>query len=236
MIRKSWAVLALGSTVALYGGVSIAYPPAYDYLAPRWARLLLKILRIKLHIHGLEYLKGNTPAIFVMNHESALDPVAVMAALPVRHRSLAKKELFNLPILGWIMTLVRHIPVDRQNPRRAVDVINRITHEVIQRKISLVVSPEGTRSRDGQLGQFKKGAFRLAERYNLPLIPITILGAGECLPTKTLELRPGIIEVYLGQPIHLSDFPSMTDCIEYIRQKMIAAKAHHLARKGEKDV
>lgn len=223
-MKKELTILTVGSTLALYGGISIAYPPAYDYLAPRWARLLLKTLRIRLKIEGLENIRHNLPAVFVMNHESALDPVVLMAALPVRLRSLAKKELFNLPMLGWVMTLVRHIPVDRQNPKRAVDVINRAAREIVHRKISLFVSPEGTRSRDGELGRFKKGAFRLAERFNLPIIPVTIMGAGKCLPSKTLDLRPGTIEVHIDKAIRLEEFPSLEACIEHVRGKMAALK------------
>jgi 1-acyl-sn-glycerol-3-phosphate acyltransferase len=159
-----------------------------------------------------------------MNHESALDPVVIMAGLPVKLRSLAKKELFSLPVLGWVMTLTRHIPVDRQNPKRAIDVVNRAAKEIIRRKISIFISPEGTRSKNGELGQFKKGAFRLAERFDLPIIPVTILGAGKCLPTKTLQLRPGVIDLFVDKAIRIQDFAHIDECINYVRQRMLSLK------------
>jgi len=189
--------------------------------------MLLQLLGIKVRIFGLQNIKNKNSKVVIMNHESALDIPILTAALPLSIRFMAKKELFRIPLFGWAINLARHIPIDRRNPRKAIAVINRVSDELIRQRYSIVVSPEGTRSYDGKIAPFKKGAFRLAEIHRLPILPVLILGARYCVPNKRLSINPGIVEVHIENEVHLSDYPNMKACISDLRDQMITQKEHY---------
>jgi 1-acyl-sn-glycerol-3-phosphate acyltransferase len=162
-----------------------------------------------------------------MNHESALDIPIMMAALPLRIRFMAKKELFKIPLFGWIINLARHIPIDREHPRRAISTINKVSRELIHQNYCIVVSPEGRRSYDGRIAPFKKGAFKLAERYKLPILPVLILGARHCVPNKKISIVPGSVEVYIEPEVQIDSYPNLTACVEDLHQRMSTQKERY---------
>ncbi len=231
MFRNMLAFLSLILSTTALGGLSIAFPPSHNLIMRHWSRGLLFLLGVKLRVAGTRNIKSRGSHIIIMNHESALDIPIIMAAVPLRSRFMAKKELFRIPLFGWVINLARHIPIDRANPRRAIVAINRISKNLIHQRLSIVVSPEGTRSYDGKIAPFKKGAFRLAEKYNLPILPVTILGARHCVPNKRLSIKPGIVEVYINPPVTITDYHSLNDCIDALRQKMIRQKEAYELRK-----
>jgi len=232
MIRNIFAVFWIVLSTTLLGSLSIAFPPSHNILMRKWSQMILQLLGIRLKVYGLENIRAKSSKVIIMNHESALDVPILMAALPLRIRFMAKKELFRIPLFGWAINLARHIPIDRTNPRKAIDAINRISVELIRQQYCIAVSPEGRRSYDGKIAPFKKGAFRLAERHNLPIVPVVILGARHCVPNKKLSVIPGKIEVHIGKVVHLNEYSSLTDCIEDLHQKMSDRKeAYEKSRK-----
>lgn len=166
-----------------------------------WTWLLLRLGGITLKIAGEKNIDAGRSYIFMVNHQSNVDiPVLVQALGRFQLRWIAKKELLRVPFFGWAMWATKHITVDRADPADAVRSLER-AKEKIAGGISVVVFPEGTRSRDGRLLRFKKGGFLLAVKAQTPIVPVTINGSGAVLPSGAWRLRPGSIEVAIGKPI-----------------------------------
>ena len=156
-----------------------------------WARWIIWSTGIDYEIMGLENIKQDKQYIFMSNHESALDILFGIACLPCNIVFLAKKELFKIPVFGWAMLAAGSIKIDRKNPERAKKSINNAVETFIQATFSTIIFPEGTRSDAGELLPFKKGGFILAIRSKLPVVPVTILGAGDILPKGSFVFKKG---------------------------------------------
>ena len=122
--------------------------------------------------------------IFASNHESVLDIWVLFAIIPRSFRFIAKQELFRMPIFGWYMRIGGHIPVDRSNRQRAVASLSQ-AGEAVRAGTSIVVFPEGTRSRTGRIQAFKKGPFVVAQQAGVPIVPIAISGSASLARPKT---------------------------------------------------
>jgi 1-acyl-sn-glycerol-3-phosphate acyltransferase len=140
------------------------------------------------------------PAIYAANHASAIDIWAAVAAIPRGVRFVAKSEMFRWPVFGWYMTVGGHVPVDRRDHARAVASLAKAAVRV-RNGTSLIVFPEGTRSREESLLPFKKGAFAIALKTGLPIVPVSISGGLAILPRGLLAIRPGTIVIRYGAPI-----------------------------------
>ena len=171
-----------------------------------WNNWVLWSTGVKINVEGLERLDSNKQYIFIGNHESALDIPVAVASLPFNVVFLAKKELFTIPLFGWGMSAAGMIKVDRQNRDRAKRSVNSAIEALKKRNISIIMYPEGTRSFTSELLPFKKGAFILAIRSGLPIVPITISGAREIAPKNTLRLHKGEINFIVGKPVSTSDY------------------------------
>jgi 1-acyl-sn-glycerol-3-phosphate acyltransferase len=169
-----------------------------------WTWLILRIAGISLKIRGLENIDPGQQYIFMVNHQSNIDiPVVVQSLANFQLRWIAKKELLWVPLFGWAMWATKHITVDRSDRTDAVKSLERAKQRIAA-GISVVVFPEGTRSRDGKLSRFKKGGFLLAVQTGKNIVPITINGSGKVLPSGDWRLRPGTIEVIVEKPIMTS--------------------------------
>jgi 1-acyl-sn-glycerol-3-phosphate acyltransferase len=134
------------------------------------------------------------------NHQSYMDIPAVFGYLPVQFRIIAKESLFNVPFMGWHLTRAGNIPINRSNRREAMRSI-RSAAERIRQGTSVVVFPEGTRSHDGVLREFKAGSFKLAATAGVPIVPITIVGTCRVLERDSLIFNAGDVEVYIGEQV-----------------------------------
>jgi 1-acyl-sn-glycerol-3-phosphate acyltransferase len=160
------------------------------------------------------------PVIFASNHESALDIWVLFRTLPRGFRFIAKQELFRLPVFGWYLKMGGHIPVDRSNRARAVASL-RHAGEAVRSGTSLVVFPEGTRSRNGRVQPFKKGPFVVAQEAGVPVIPVAISGSGAITPSKVIAVYPGRIRVAAGDPILPADYPDKEALLAAVRRQVI---------------
>lgn len=166
-----------------------------------WAPIVLKICGAKLEVVGETNLNSSSPAVYVMNHQSIIDiPAAFIACAPIELRFVAKRELAWVPLLGFYMKATEMIFVDRGKSAKAHASLRRAA-ELIQRGTSIIAFPEGTRSREGKLLPFRKGAFLLAHQASVPIVPIAIAGADQVVPPDSIRLRPGRITVCIGKPI-----------------------------------
>lgn len=161
------------------------------------------------------------PAIYVSNHESALDVWSLFCSIPRNLRFVAKTELFRIPIFGWYLKLARFVEVDRKNHARAVASLKK-GGEIVRSGISLIAFPEGTRSPDGRVQPFKKGPFVLAMEAGVPVVPVAIVGAAGLNPKKRLQVRPGTIHVVVGEPVSPRHFSSKDELLREVRGRIIA--------------
>src|SRR5512144_1925607 len=161
------------------------------------------------------------PLIFACNHESALDIWVAFKVLPRSFRFVAKQELFRLPVFGWYMRLGEHIPVDRGNHVHALQSLRR-AGEAVRAGTSLVVFPEGTRSKDGRILPFKKGPFVVAMEAGVPVVPVAISGSGRVTPKDAIAVVPGTIRVAVGEPVDPHAFADKEALIAEVRERVVA--------------
>ena len=177
-----------------------------------WAQRLLTLVRLRVQVvnpHGIEIPRGR-PCILMSNHSSLYDIPLVFAALPGSIRMLTKKELFRVPIWGRGLKAGEFIAIERTNREQALRDL-AAARDKMASGIVLWVAPEGTRSRDGELGSFKKGGFMLALETGATILPIGIRGAREVLPAKTLRFElDRVAEVRIGRPVEASVYTLAT--------------------------
>jgi len=165
-----------------------------------WARIQLLVSGVRVKVKGLEHLDKESPHIYMSNHQGSYDIFALLSCLPVQFRWIAKKELFAIPIFGWAMRAANYISIDRSGKRKALESIERAANK-IRGGVSVVVFPEGTRSRNGSLQPFKRGGFTLAIKSGVPIIPITINGSWDVMPRDSMRVQPGGIRVSIDSAI-----------------------------------
>lgn len=205
---RSFFVLVMLILGTLFFGITsiitgvFARRPDLAHLSARaWAKVNLWTSNVTVQVKGLENIKPDQPYIYAANHQSAFDILAILGELPVQFRWLAKEELFKVPIFGQAMAAVGYIPIDRTDRRKAFESLERAANQVKQ-GTSIVIFPEGTRSPDGVLQDFKKGGFILAIRSQQPMVPISITGSYRIFPKKgRFKIRPGAIIMTIGKPI-----------------------------------
>lgn len=169
-------------------------------MARFWARVYLLVGGINVTFHGGDHLK-EPPYIIMSNHQSALDIMSLLIGLPVPFKFVAKQELFRIPIFGWGLKQAGYVSLDRANPRKALKDME-VAAQKIKEGASLVIFPEGTRSVDGKLLPFKKGAFSLAMKAGVPIVPLGIVGTALLQPEGyDVPIRKGNVTIVAGKPI-----------------------------------
>jgi 1-acyl-sn-glycerol-3-phosphate acyltransferase len=171
-----------------------------------WARGLVEGARIQIQVEGLENVRAGECYVVMSNHQSHFDIPILYQSLPLTLRMVAKAELFKIPFFGQAMRAAEIISVNRKNRREAMEAIEAAKTR-IESGLSIWIAPEGTRSRDGQLGEFKKGGFHLALGTGARILPVTIVGSGEVLPAKTLKIQRNVpVRVVIGAPIDPAEY------------------------------
>jgi 1-acyl-sn-glycerol-3-phosphate acyltransferase len=166
-----------------------------------WARIFLFVTATRAEVEGLEKLDPGASYVFTGNHTSNIDVPLTIGYLPVSVRFLAKMELFKVPILGGAMRGIHMVRTDRGAGTAAHREINEQVDRVVAEGLSLVIYPEGTRSRDGDLRSFKKGAFRIAIDNGLPVVPMTISGADRVWRSGWWLIFGGNVRMIVHEPI-----------------------------------
>ena len=169
-------------------------------LAAWWASSICWASGVEVTVTGTEPLDPEKPYIFAANHQSQFDILVLQGYLGVDFRWLAKKELFRVPIWGPAMRRAGYIPVDRSHGRKAIKSLDEAAQKIAS-GTSVIIFPEGTRSKDGKLQDFKAGAMVLAIKSGVPIVPVAILGTYEILPKGKLLMTPGKVQIRAGCPI-----------------------------------
>jgi len=190
----------LGSVLALPAGLIDKTGDLVLALARLWARVLLGAPGVKVEVVQHAPLDPKRPYVFMANHASMIDIWAVFVGVPVPLRFIAKKQLGKIPLFGWAMRAGRFIFIDRQNAASARRSIAEAARRIKSGQ-SVVIFPEGTRTRDGSLGAFKKGGFHLAIDSSAEIVPVAIQGSRELMPRGSALIRAGHVRLELGEPI-----------------------------------
>lgn len=207
LIGLPWSVLRK-SFVTMYGwGMKIA-------------ALGAKAAGIRVRIEGRENIQPGIQYIFLSNHLSNLDPTILLPSIPGMTSVFIKKELMNIPLLGAAMRMGKYVPVSRANSREDAQRSVEAAADALKSGLHITVFPEGTRSPDGRLLPFKKGAFFLAEETGAPIIPIVISGTERMMPKSTLRITPGEAYLRFLAPIYPQDASSREDLMERVRTAM----------------
>lgn len=196
-------ILLIAWTIVCVGIVVVSRPFGRDYplRVPRlWSWLLLRIGLVRLDVEAEAPIDRTRAHVFLMNHQSMVDILVAFLAIPVPIRFIAKRVLALVPFLGWYMRAVGMVFVDRSRTAKAIASMQK-AEELLRAGASIIAFPEGTRSRDGRIGPFKKGAFMIALQTGTPIVPMAIHGAHEVLPTGSFRPRPGHVRLKIGAPI-----------------------------------
>jgi 1-acyl-sn-glycerol-3-phosphate acyltransferase len=210
MIRTILAVLYLTLGIFLVMPWLILWSLAtrsVDFMygvAMKFVRAAVRIAGVRVRVEGAVNIPSGV-CIFAANHVSNMDPLAFVPAIPRRVAILAKKEVFRIPILGTAMRMAKLVPVDRENKEAAAGTVDTAV-KYLAEGLSFAVYPEGTRSQDGRLLPFKKGAFLIAIRAGVPVVPVSIVGAQDLLRKGEWSVRPGEVIVRFGQAVDVSAY------------------------------
>ena len=170
-----------------------------------WSSMASMIARMKLIVEGEKNLWLHRPAVFIFNHQSAMDLLITAKLLKEDIVGVAKKEVQSQPLIGPVLRFAGTVFIDRGNVRDPRAALAPAV-EALEEGKSVVIAPEGTRSKDGKLGDFKRGAFHLAMQAGVPIVPIVIHNSADALPNKSLVVRPAEIKVTVLEPIDTSDW------------------------------
>jgi 1-acyl-sn-glycerol-3-phosphate acyltransferase len=173
----------------------------YQRAARGWARLLLRAAGVTVTVEGTEHLSPTEAQVVVSNHQSWFDILALFYVLPVELRFVAKKELFAIPFFGSTLRALGHVRLDRRNLKQAITAYAVAARYIAEQRLSVLVFPEGTRSRTGALQPFKTGPFVLAIQSGAPVVPAYVAGTFGILPKGSIRVRPHPVHVAVGPPI-----------------------------------
>jgi 1-acyl-sn-glycerol-3-phosphate acyltransferase len=170
------------------------------WFAKLYFRALLRVCGVRVVVEGLENVPRRAPVVFMSNHQSVFDVPALTTVLPVSWRFVAKRELTWIPVFGWALLLGGHVIIDRSRRERSVRSLGRAADR-IRAGQNVIIYPEGTRSRTGELLPFKSGGFHLSIAAQVPIAPVTVSGSHGIVRKGSLRIESGTIKVTFGKPI-----------------------------------
>ena len=219
-----WTVF-LG-TVVIISGLADFRGHFTGWITRVYCKILLASSGVKYKVVGLDRLDRNSHYIFASNHESAFDIPLIFGGLPFHIVSIAKRELIKIPIFGWAMVAARHIIIDRTNRTKARKSLEKAKASLDFNPRSVIIFPEGTRSEDGEIHQFKKGGLAIAIDLGMDVVPLAVCGTRDVLEKRSLALRSGEVELRVGDPIPVVQWKKRPkgEFAETVRECVVAMK------------
>ena len=175
-------------------------------LIRKWARLIFASVGIKVKINGLSNLDLNKNYIFAPNHSSSLDIPLMLGFTPLWLVPIAKKELRWIPFLGWAMKLAGHIFIDRSNHDKAMESLNKIKISINKKPRSILIFPEGSRTKNGHLKRFKSGGLSLGIKTGFDIVPVLISGTYRSLKKGSVKFSRNLLTIDFGIPIKIDNY------------------------------
>ena len=185
-----------------------------------WSRSFFRLMFLPVTVDGYENIQKGQSYVFVANHQSMFDVWLVYGWLPVVFKWLMKAELRRIPFVGTACHAAGHIFVDRRNAKAAKESLQRVARQLVN-GVSTVIFPEGTRSLNGEVGRFKRGAFQIAWELGLPVIPLSLDGCFEALPKGKPFVHRHAVHMHIGEPIDLKQFADANEAIDAVRNAVI---------------
>lgn len=223
-----WLIIGVGTFTFSLFSLSVLWPLSFllkqrdgrlhHALSRVWARAITLLLPFwEIRVEGLEQVQKGKPYVVVCNHQSMLDILIFLARLPLHFKFIAKRELFRIPFFGWHLALARYIPLKRGDPQSGKDCLLK-AQEWLQKGISVVFFPEGTRSPDGEIHEFKPGAFKLALEEKCDILPMVIAGTREAIPKYAWQIkRDTLLSLKILDPVSISK--SSTTSVDHLRDE-----------------
>jgi len=224
MIRTTYIILFVVLTTIFWGTTAIIISffsrtgnPVH-IIARIWGRGILFVSRIKVTVNGLANIDPSQSYIFMSNHQSNFDIPVLLAYLPVQFRWLAKAELFKIPIFGRAMRGAGYVKIDRFNQASAFESISEAARKM-KNGVSVMIFPEGTRSRNGNIRPFKKGGFIMAVDSKVPIVPVILQGTWTIMDKSSLRINTGEVSLNIETPIATIGYTrdNKDDLIESVR-------------------
>lgn len=207
---RTWFVIVTIALVTVVYSIAVMLhmglfrdPSVFYVYARSWSRILLKLAGVRVHTRGVEHLQQTQRYVYAANHASLFDIPVMLVGIPDNIRIMYKRELEKIPVFGWCLKMSPFIALDRERSREASDVLDAVVN-TMRSGTSVLVFPEGTRSPDGNLGTFRRGAVALAVRSGTPIVPVALVGTAAILPARTKTLRGGDVDLVIHAPIAMS--------------------------------
>lgn len=237
-LLRSTATWVLGTVICIVMvSVAILVQPLdwrhkiIPFLSRVWSRTLLALAGVRLEVQGLEHVTGGRGALVVSNHQGSFDVLAILGSFPSKTVFVSKRENFWIPFIGWHLKVSGYVSLDRSNRRAAMRSLEE-AKRAVRRGWLVVIFPEGTRSKDGTVHSFKKGAFATAIDGQLPIVPLVIDGSQSVLSKNGWLVRTGVIRVAFGPPISTEGMTE-ADRLPLLRRVRDQIIAMHVALGGK---
>ena len=233
MIKATWLFIwASAATLLVVGPIVIASLSGGTgneafRLCRFWSQLFFTACRVRVRCRGKANTVFGRKYVIVSNHQSHLDAPALIISLKIQYRTVVKEELGRIPVFGLALRKARNIFIDRRDHEAAMTSIRNGVDQ-LPPGVGIMFFPEGTRSPDGRLRQFKLGAFKVAIEKRLPVLPVTINGTRRLMPKGSLDFRPGTVDVIVAPPI-APDHPAFSDAETLARAAQAAVAANRPA-------
>ncbi len=198
-------------------------PSTFDPLLKKSLQILFKILFIKVHTEGSQYVQANRNYLFMANHQSLFDIPLLAAYIPTFVRGVEALRQFKWPVYGWAIRRLGNVPIDRKNIHTSITSMKK-TEKILRKGHSVVILPEGHRTLDGNLRPFKKLPFHLGKQAGVPIIPIGLSGLFQLKHKGSWLIKPGPIKITFGQPIEQDEIQALSTekLREFVREKIQA--------------
>lgn len=195
----------VAATVIVLSYLPFVKPRLLDAIVRGWGAGIILMSGVRVKVTGLEHIDQEKPYVYLANHQSMYDIWAILGSFPPVIKWFAKQELFKIPLIGRAMAKTGYLSVDRAHPRDAMKALKEAA-QTIRNGSSVVIFPEGTRTRDGHLQPFKKGGFVLAIEAQVPVVPVVIRNSWHILPGRSLIVHPQKVELEVLPPIEIKDY------------------------------
>jgi 1-acyl-sn-glycerol-3-phosphate acyltransferase len=215
-----WAVVAFVVVIFDRSG------KRYHWTSRQWSRTALRVCGVRVRVRGTEHLVAGRSYIYVSNHASMFDIPVVSAGVPDDLRIVYKRELEKIPVFGWGLRMSGYIGIDRGRSPEARHSLDEAV-EKIRSGVSVLLFGEGTRTADGKLQPFKRGAFHLAVRSGVPVVPLTINGSFGIVPKHSLRIQSGTVEVVFSAPIETAGMEGKDAELRLMEQVRAAIAAEY---------
>lgn len=195
-----WLYTLVLGIAALPGGVFDRDGKRLHWFSRTWSWLIMKTIFSPVKLRGLDKIDTTKPHVYAVNHASAMDIPVLYVNLPFQFRIAFKKELLSYPVVGWQLKRSGQVCIDQQNPSRSISSI-RAALKGLHAGLPLVIFPEGGRTPDGEIKPFLPGAFFLAIKAQVDIVPVALVGTYELLPMNTYHIKCRPLEMRVGEPI-----------------------------------